>query len=368
MWSRLRRLVERDNTQHGETRARKKEAGPRSHWKTWRNLWCWERHGTTREAPSQLSTFTEQEQEQVQEMKKLEKLTIRLHDMECERNELRGILANYTNKDLNNRLNFELEMLEMEHKQVMSALQKLPMEISDALDKCKGLIEETEYFSYLHGRFLRECNPLKKSVRVLRIQNTQLWKEQIELQKTCEEVKKLLKEAHEKICDPCAEQQQEQENLEERLKDLLKQKELVTQQRDLAEKLQHHFSVSEMRSENLHHKLEHVTAQDESLLQTELLQQEQEVSQASEPPLHSNPCNHGIHGDWGLLTLASSLGQIGELAQVVKMRESGGITNPATTQVQNNGYKSSHPNTLFIYELQEHVKSPDLQIRAAGSP
>ncbi|XP_059129766.1 uncharacterized protein LOC131919520 isoform X1 [Peromyscus eremicus] len=208
MWSRLRRLVERDNTQHGETRARKKEAGPRSNWKTWRNLWCWERHGTTREAPSQLSTFTEQEQEQVQEMKKLEKLTIRLHDMECERNELRGILANYTNKDLNNRLNFELEMLEMEHKQVMSALQKLPMEISDALDKCKGLIEETEYFSYLHGRFLRECNPLKKSVRVLRIQNIQLWKEQIELQKTCEEVKKLLKEAHEKICDPYAEQQQ----------------------------------------------------------------------------------------------------------------------------------------------------------------
>ncbi|XP_059129093.1 uncharacterized protein LOC131919052 [Peromyscus eremicus] len=209
MWSSLRRLVERENTQHGETRARKKEAGPRSHWKTWRNLWCWGRHRTTREAPSQLSTFTEQEQEQVQEMKKLEKLTIRLHDMECERNELRGILANYTNKDLNNRLNFELEMLEMEHKQVMSALQKLPMEISDALHKCKGLIEETEYFSYLHGRFLRECNHLKKTVRVLRIQNTQLWKEQIELQKTCEEVKKLLKEAHEKICDPCAEQQQE---------------------------------------------------------------------------------------------------------------------------------------------------------------
>ncbi|XP_052588293.1 RB1-inducible coiled-coil protein 1-like [Peromyscus californicus insignis] len=260
---------------------------------------------TTRVAPSQCSTFTEQEQEQ--EMKKLEKLTIRLHDMECERNEMRGILANYTNKDLNNRLNFELEMLEVEHKQVMSALQKLPMEISDALNKCKGLIEETEYFSYLHGWFLQECNHLKKNVRVLTIQNTQLWKEQIELQKTCEEVKKLLKEAHEKICDPCAEQQQEQENLEERMKDLLKQKELATQQRDLTEKLQQHFNVSEMRSENLQHELEHVTAQDESLLHTELLEQEQEVSQASEPPLHSNPCNHGIHGDWGLLTLASNV-------------------------------------------------------------
>ncbi|XP_076401662.1 uncharacterized protein LOC143267459 [Peromyscus maniculatus bairdii] len=197
MWSRLRRLVERENTQHGETRARKKEAGPRSHWKTfffffffwffetgflcvalclsWISLcrpgWpylpettvqsfeefaiqaehvasssiqdCQEIHEwTTAVSPSQLSTITEQEQQ----LKNIEKLTICLHDMECERNELRGILANYTNKDLNNRLNFEIAMLEIEHKQVMSSLHKLPMEISDALDKCKGLIEETEYF------------------------------------------------------------------------------------------------------------------------------------------------------------------------------------------------------------------------------
>ncbi|XP_076400166.1 uncharacterized protein LOC143267151 [Peromyscus maniculatus bairdii] len=134
-----------------------------------------------------------------------------------------------------------------------------------------------------------------------------LWKEQTEEHETCEKLKKLLKEAHEKMCDPCAEQQQEQESLDEKLKGLLNQKELVTQQRDLAEKLQHHFSVYEMRSENLQHDLEHVTAQDESLLQTELLEQEQEVSQASEPPLHSNPGNHGIYGDWGLLTLASSV-------------------------------------------------------------
>ncbi|XP_076400735.1 uncharacterized protein LOC143267305 [Peromyscus maniculatus bairdii] len=74
--------------------------------------------------------------------------------MECERNELRGILANYTNKDLNNRLNFEIAMLEIEHKQVMSALHKLPMEISDAFDKCKGLIEETEYFRGCYGALI----------------------------------------------------------------------------------------------------------------------------------------------------------------------------------------------------------------------
>ncbi|XP_076400926.1 disks large homolog 5-like isoform X1 [Peromyscus maniculatus bairdii] len=264
-----------------------------------------ETSGTTGEAPSQLSSFTEQKQEQ--EMKKIEKLTIRLHDMECERNELHGILANYNCKDLNNRLNFETEMLEMEHKQVMLALQEMPLEMSEALDKCKGLIEETEYFSYLNGQILPECNQLRNNVHVLRHQNMLLWKEQIEEHETCEQLKKLLKEAHEKMCDPCAEQHQEQESLDEKLKGLLNQKELVTQQRDLAEKLQHHFRVYEMRSENLQHDLEHVTAPDESLLQRELLQQEQEVSQASEPPLHSNPCNHGIHGDWGLLTLASSV-------------------------------------------------------------
>ncbi|OBS77577.1 hypothetical protein A6R68_20034 [Neotoma lepida] len=55
--------------------------------------------GTTGKAPSQLSTFTEEEQQ----MKNIEKLTIQLHNMTLERKELRGILAYYNNKDLNNR-------------------------------------------------------------------------------------------------------------------------------------------------------------------------------------------------------------------------------------------------------------------------
>ncbi|XP_059130495.1 disks large homolog 5-like isoform X2 [Peromyscus eremicus] len=160
--------------------------------------------GTTGEAPSQLSTFIEQEQE----MKKIEKLTIQLQNMTCERNELRRILANYTNKDLNNRLKFELEMLKKEHQQVMSDVLKLPMEISDALDRCKQLIEENECYSYLHSLVLQYLKQLKKNVYVLGLENIQLWEEQIELQESCEEMKKLLKEAHEKICDSCAEQQQ----------------------------------------------------------------------------------------------------------------------------------------------------------------
>ncbi|XP_059108492.1 disks large homolog 5-like isoform X1 [Peromyscus eremicus] len=142
MLSRLRGLFGRGNGQHGETRVRQKEAGPRSPWKTWGNKLSWGRLRTTEEAPFQISTSTVQEEQ----MKKIEKLTSRLHNMTRKRNELRGILANYTNKDLINRLNFELEMLKLEHKQVMSDLQKLPIEITDALDKCMGLIEETESF------------------------------------------------------------------------------------------------------------------------------------------------------------------------------------------------------------------------------
>lgn len=42
-----------------------------------------------------------------------------------------------------------LEMLQREHKQVMSDLQKLPIEISEALNKCKWLIEENESYMYV---------------------------------------------------------------------------------------------------------------------------------------------------------------------------------------------------------------------------
>lgn len=55
------------------------------------------------------------------------------------------------------RLNFELEMLTMEHNQLMSDLQKLPMEISDALDKCKRLMEETESLRRVPDYMGRDC-------------------------------------------------------------------------------------------------------------------------------------------------------------------------------------------------------------------
>ncbi|XP_040596680.1 disks large homolog 5-like [Mesocricetus auratus] len=269
MFSRLRSILERRNGQRGETTVRKKEAGPRSHWKTWRIRWTWGRRRTTGEAPSQHFTFTEQNRQ----MEKSEELTFELQHKKYEQIELRTILASYTKKNLNNRLN-SFEMMKKDHKQVMSDLQKLPLEISDALNKCKQLTEEKESYSYLHSLILRDLTQVKNNVHELRMEKRQLWQEQTALRETCEEVKNLFKEVQEKICVPCAEQHQEVENLDERLKNLLKQKELIAQKRALAEKMEHLFSVLEIRSKNLQSELEPASAQDESLLQTELLQQE----------------------------------------------------------------------------------------------
>ncbi|MEJ1271308.1 putative gene 21977 [Cricetulus griseus] len=159
--------------------------------------------GTTEETPSQLSTFTEQEQE----MTDLEKLTIQLQSVTYEEIELREILDIYIKKDLNNRLK-SLEMLKKEHKEVMSDLQKLPIEISEALNKSKQLIEENESYVFLNSLVLQDLTPLKKDTHALRLENKKLLEEQISLQESCEEVKKLFKEVLEIICDPCAEQHQ----------------------------------------------------------------------------------------------------------------------------------------------------------------
>lgn len=192
--------------------------------------------------------------------------------MTNERNELRAILANYTNNDVNNRLNSELKELKMDHQET-SELEKFPKEISEASSKCKELTEKTNSSS----RLLRERTQMKERVGMLREDNRKLHQEQIFLKESCEETKRLCEEDLEKIYDLLTKQQQEHQRLEKHHQFLLKRKELVTQQRDLAVKLQHHFTESQMRFEHLQHELEQTTAQEESLLQMELLQQERYV-------------------------------------------------------------------------------------------
>ncbi|XP_076410392.1 disks large homolog 5-like isoform X2 [Peromyscus maniculatus bairdii] len=241
MLARLSRLLGRRKAEHNETRERRKEAGLHSQCHTSRNKWFWGKRRTTRKASTPTS-LTEQEQQ----MNKVDRLTCQLQMMTNERNELSIILANFTNNDLNNRLNFELEMLNMEHKKVMVDLEKFPNEISEALNKCKELTEETVSCSILHSQLLSERTHLKEKVSILREKNRKLRGEQISLQESCEEMRRLCGEAHEKIYDLWAKEKQKQERLEERLQYLLKQRDLVTKHKVLAEKLQHYFTVSQM--------------------------------------------------------------------------------------------------------------------------
>ncbi|XP_075824539.1 replication factor C subunit 3-like [Microtus pennsylvanicus] len=181
-------------------------------------------------------------------MNKVDTLTLQLQTMTQERDELRGILANYTNKDLNNRLNFELEMVNMEHKKVMLDLQKFPMEMREALYKCKELTEETVSDSILHNQLLNERTQLKKKVSMLREENRKLWREQISMQVACEKVKNLYEKTDEKFCELCDELDKKQDILVERRQFLLKLRDLVNKHIEMAEKLQNPFAVSQMSS------------------------------------------------------------------------------------------------------------------------
>ncbi|OBS71699.1 hypothetical protein A6R68_13724, partial [Neotoma lepida] len=98
--------------------------------------------GSTGKASSTLFFLTEQEQQ----LNKVDKLTLQLQMMTNERNELRAILSHYTNNDLNNKLNYELEMLKTEHKKEMSDVKKFPKEIGEALYKYKELSEKTSSY------------------------------------------------------------------------------------------------------------------------------------------------------------------------------------------------------------------------------
>nr|XP_042126192.1 outer spore wall assembly protein SHE10-like [Peromyscus maniculatus bairdii] len=184
--------------------------------------------GTVRKASSTPFFLTEQEQQ----LNQVEKLKLQLQMMTNDRKKLREFLAHYNN-ELNN--------------------------------------------STLYSQHLSKQTQLKEKVRMLLEDKKKLQGEQILLQESCEEAKRLCEEAHEKIYDLWTRQLQELQSHEENLQSLMKQKELFTRQRDLAVKLQHHFTVSQMRFENLQQELEQTTAQEESLLQKEMPVQKQYV-------------------------------------------------------------------------------------------
>ncbi|KAL6037602.1 hypothetical protein STEG23_028973, partial [Scotinomys teguina] len=149
---------------------------------------------------SSLTSLTEQKHE----MNEVDNLTLQLKRMMKERDELRVMLENYTDKDLKNRLNFDLKMMSMEDKNVMLDAEILPEEISEAFNNCNNLTEEYVSCSQL----LSECTQLKETVRILREENRKLRGEQTSLQESCEELRRQVREAKKEMYEFCKKKQQ----------------------------------------------------------------------------------------------------------------------------------------------------------------
>ncbi|XP_076410538.1 disks large homolog 5-like [Peromyscus maniculatus bairdii] len=177
MLSRLNRFVGRQDGEHRETKGRQKEDGLQSPCHTSRNKWFWGKHRTTRKASSN------------------------------ERNELLELLALYNNNELNNRLKSEIDMLKTQHKE-MSDVKKFPKEVCEASYRCKKLSEQTNSYHTLYSQLLSEWTQLREKVSTLKENNRKLHGEQILLQESCEEARRLCEETHEKMYDLWTKQQQ----------------------------------------------------------------------------------------------------------------------------------------------------------------
>ncbi|XP_036031719.1 disks large homolog 5-like [Onychomys torridus] len=208
--------------------------------------------------------------------KEMQRLDMEMHLMTKERNELRDQLFLIRKGPVNNRTNTWYEDLKMEHEEVMTDLKRLQNENTKASQKVDELANLTGFYRGLHTQVLMEHTQLKEKVDMLRLENKNKREDWVLLKHHLEALELICEDQEEETSDIQTQQQhvgQEFERLEGSLQVLQKQKEMITQEKELAEKLQHHFEVSQMRSEKLIHVLEQATAQDESLLQKELLNQ-----------------------------------------------------------------------------------------------
>ncbi|XP_059108411.1 uncharacterized protein LOC131901197 isoform X2 [Peromyscus eremicus] len=204
MPTRLNRILGRQDGEHRETKGRQKEDGHQSPCHTSRNKWFWGKCRTTRKASSTPFFLTEQEQQ----LNQVDKLTLQLQMMTNERNELLELLALYNNNELNNRLISELEMLKTQHEKEMSDVKKFPKEICEASYKCKELSEQTNSYRTLYSQLLSEWTQLMEKVSMLKEDNLKQQGEQILLQESCEEARRLCEKAHGMIYDLWTKQQQ----------------------------------------------------------------------------------------------------------------------------------------------------------------
>ncbi|CAH7488165.1 E330034G19Rik [Phodopus roborovskii] len=175
------------------------------------------------------------------------------------------------NSDLKIQQQQELKRLE-ERLEVLLKQKEMVIQIKELSEKLQHHFDVSQMRG-LHSRLLMEKNLLKRKVDMLKQENKKVQEEWVLLKHHLDDLN-LVCTNQEENSDLKIQQQQELKRLEERLEVLLKQKEMVIQIKELSEKLQHHFDVSQMRSTQLQPELEQETTQDESHLQKELLHQE----------------------------------------------------------------------------------------------
>nr|XP_042136294.1 uncharacterized protein LOC121820876 isoform X3 [Peromyscus maniculatus bairdii] len=176
MLSRLNRILGRQDGEHRETKGRQKEDGLQSPCHTSRKRWFWGKHSESWERDGELP----------------------------EGGRLQLILPGVRLS----RLKSELEMLKTQHKKEMSDVKKFPKEVCEASYKCKKLSEQTNSYHNLYSQLLSEWTQLREKVSMLKENNRKLHGEQISLQESCEEARRLCEEAHEKMYDLWTKQQQ----------------------------------------------------------------------------------------------------------------------------------------------------------------
>ncbi|XP_054987860.1 disks large homolog 5 [Sorex araneus] len=279
--------------------------------------------GTTGKAPSPPPLLSERQVDD-----KVENLSVQLRLLTRERNELRKRLAFASHgtafdKRPYHRLNPDYERLKIQCVRAMSDLQSLQNQHTNALKRCEEVAKETDFYHTLHSRLLSDQTQLKDDVDTLRRENGQLLRERNLLQQSWEDMKRLHEEDQKEIGDLRAQQQQvlkhngsseilnklydtamdklevlkkdyealrkrysekvaahnsdlsRLEQLEEENQRLVKQTEMLAQQRDTAIQLQHQCALSLRRFEAVHHELSKATAQNKDMQwEMELLQSE----------------------------------------------------------------------------------------------
>ncbi|KAK7795536.1 hypothetical protein U0070_006939, partial [Myodes glareolus] len=207
-------------------------------------------------------------------LKEKGELTRELQLITSQRNKLQARLFPITEGTVDNRPYPKphplYEELKSEHDEVMMQLKRLENENTKASHKFSELTEETVFHQGLHSHLLMQQTQLEKKVDMLKQEKKKLLEDWVLLKPHLEDWKLICKDK-EDTSDLKTQQQQELKRLEERLQFLLKQKEVITPEKDMAENLQHHFDTSQMRCKKLQTDLEQATAQDESHLKKELL-------------------------------------------------------------------------------------------------